>query len=276
MPDLELVIGVVGGGVGVVVAAVGLHEIPVLVRLGIFFRAEKEHVLEKVRHALAVRGIVDLADGDRQGGARFIELGIGDEQDLEPVIEHEPAEGCLIGGRLDVRRQAVDDRRGAGQEGGSGQQGGEEKEREAFHGDGKERTARTVVERSGVAKLFAEQPHGGRVGRFRKSSRAAGERRAPARHESEPVPGWCPALPGQTRNPTTIVRRCVRRSIDQYRAFQFRGSSGAAHRRTLGLSGCHTRGGEAADVDERTEEIANSRAHPNRIAPTNAGSTNRA
>ena len=67
--DLELVIGVVAGRVGVVVAAVGLDEIAVVGDLGIFLGAEEEHVLEEMREALAVGGVVNLAGLHRERGA---------------------------------------------------------------------------------------------------------------------------------------------------------------------------------------------------------------
>ena len=145
--DFELVVGVVAGGVGVVVAAVLAHEISVVGDVRIFFGAEEEHVLEKMREALGVGGVVDLADVHDEGGAGFVELRVGDEENAQAVIEGETAELRGIGGRDDARREGGHGGFGSGEWSGE-QRGGEGEKRrgeaEEFHA-GVERRTRNVA-----------------------------------------------------------------------------------------------------------------------------------
>ena len=84
--DVELVVRMVAGGVGVVHPAV-LAEVGIKVGdVGIFLRAEEQHVLEEVGETLAVGGVVDLADVHDEGGAGLVEFLVGDEQDAQAVI----------------------------------------------------------------------------------------------------------------------------------------------------------------------------------------------
>ena len=130
--DVELVVRVVAGGVGVVHPAV-LAEVGVKVGdVGIFLRAEEQHVLEEVGQALAVGGVVDLADVHDEGRAGFVEFLVGDEEDAQAVIEDEAAELRGVGGRDDAGWERG---RGRGGESDGGEQGegGGENERQA-HG----------------------------------------------------------------------------------------------------------------------------------------------
>ena len=76
MAHLKLVVGQIGGRVGVVVAAVGVDEGAIVGDIGIFFGAEKEHVLQKVSEAGVFKGVVNLANADRERRTRLVEIGI--------------------------------------------------------------------------------------------------------------------------------------------------------------------------------------------------------
>jgi len=89
--DLEVVVGVVGGGVGVGVTAVGLEVLAIFTGFGVFFRAEEEHVLQKMGQSGAAVGITHGADIDTHGGGGDVEFGVGEEEDFEFIIQHEAA-----------------------------------------------------------------------------------------------------------------------------------------------------------------------------------------
>ncbi len=85
--DIEEEIGEFGAGPGVVAATVAAHKLLILAGFGIGTGAEEQHMLKEMGHALAVGRIVEMAGVDRQGGGRFIGLGIADKQNLEPVCQ---------------------------------------------------------------------------------------------------------------------------------------------------------------------------------------------
>jgi len=87
--NFEMVVGMIAGGVGVVVAAVGLEVIPVVGFVRIFFGAEEEHVLEEVGESAAFDRVAEGADANGDGGGGFVEFGVGEQDDFEPVIERE-------------------------------------------------------------------------------------------------------------------------------------------------------------------------------------------
>ena len=102
--DVELVVRMVAGGVGVVHPAV-LAEVGIKVGdVGILLRAEEQHVLEEVGESLTIRRVVDLADVHDEGRAGFVEFLVGDEQDAQAVIEDEAAELRGVGRRDDAGR----------------------------------------------------------------------------------------------------------------------------------------------------------------------------
>ncbi len=89
--DLEVVVGVVRGCVGVGVTAVGLEVFAVFAGFWEFFRAEEEHVFQEVGEALAVVRVGHGADIDAYGGGGNVEPGVGEEDDLELVVQGEAA-----------------------------------------------------------------------------------------------------------------------------------------------------------------------------------------
>ncbi len=104
MANFEVIVRVIGRGVGVVHAAIGFDEAAVFAHVRILFRPKKKHVLEKMRHAFPIPRIVDLADAHHQRGTGFVELRIRNQEDAQSVIEYEAAENRLVGRRFDSRR----------------------------------------------------------------------------------------------------------------------------------------------------------------------------
>ena len=85
--DVEEEVGELGTGPGVVAAPVTAHELLVFTGFGVGAGTEKQHMLEEMGHALAIRRIVEVAGIHRQGGGGFVGLGITDQQDPEPICQ---------------------------------------------------------------------------------------------------------------------------------------------------------------------------------------------
>ena len=65
-----------------------LDKCLVIPGFGILLRAQKQHVFQEVGQAVPARGIAGAADMDVHGCTGPIRLGIGNQQDFHPVIEH--------------------------------------------------------------------------------------------------------------------------------------------------------------------------------------------
>lgn len=153
--NLEVVVGVIAGGVGVVVAAVGLKVVPVFGFVGVFFGAEEEHVFEEMGKATAFDRVAEGADahGERRGG--FVEFGVGEQDDLETVIEREALiDGLIVDGDLAGRNVGGECRAQAE----SGGEEGKDKEEASVH-DFDDENRRDKL---GSAKWFAANGQSGR------------------------------------------------------------------------------------------------------------------
>ena len=105
VPDLEMVVRMVGGSIGVVASAVGLDEVAVLGHFRVFLGAQEQHVLQKMRQPLVFLWIVDLAGVHCERRAGLVEFRIGHQQHAQAVVEDEAAKRGGVGGRLNARRQ---------------------------------------------------------------------------------------------------------------------------------------------------------------------------
>ena len=114
--DLEEVGRVRERGPRVAEASVFGDEPVVLARVRILPGAEEEHVLEEVRHAGALLGIVGAPHVDIERGRRLVGAGVGDQEGLESVSEGERAVVPGVGGAsLDLEREG-ECGRGSGEE----------------------------------------------------------------------------------------------------------------------------------------------------------------
>ena len=96
--DVEEVVGVVAGGVGVGAAAVGGYERLVAIDLRVFLGADEQHVLQEVRQPRPFGGFVERAAKDHQGGRRLVGVWIGSEQHPQAVVERQvPVRPVVIG-----------------------------------------------------------------------------------------------------------------------------------------------------------------------------------
>ncbi len=103
-PDLQVVVRAVERGVGVVAAAVALEVLAEVFHRRVLFRAEEQHVLEVMRQPRALRRISQAAHAHRHRGRRHVELGVGQQQHLHAVGQHEAAQRRLIIGCRHARR----------------------------------------------------------------------------------------------------------------------------------------------------------------------------
>ena len=118
------------GGEGVVVPAVRLEVGAIVGDVGIFLGAEEEHVLEEMGQALAAGRVAVRAGADVHGRGRLVELGVGEQEDLEAVGQDEAAVLGVVVGRLRAGRNPGGS---LGAERGEQQQGGQEGEKAEFH-----------------------------------------------------------------------------------------------------------------------------------------------
>ena len=112
--DVEKVVGVVAGGVGVGTAAMGGDEGLVAIHLRVLFGADEQHVLQKVGEARTLLGFVERAPEDRQRGRCLVGVWVRRQQRFEAVGQLDVAVVPLIIGALDNSRQCgrVGHRRG--------------------------------------------------------------------------------------------------------------------------------------------------------------------
>ncbi len=129
---LKLVICDIASGVGVIVSAILTHVVAVFRDIGVFFRAQEQHMFEEVGETLAIEGVIDLTHIYHQGCARFVELRIRDEKDAKPVFEDKTTELGRVGGRCETGRELWDDRGREGRGSGEQSEGGSDKTR---HGE---------------------------------------------------------------------------------------------------------------------------------------------
>ena len=85
--DVEEIVGVVAGRVGVAAAAMGLDELPVFIDVGVGFGAEEQHVLEKMSEAGTVGRLIEATSKHRQRRGRFVRVGIRNQQHTQRVVE---------------------------------------------------------------------------------------------------------------------------------------------------------------------------------------------
>ncbi len=76
MIDFKQVVRVISRRVGVSGPTVARNVVPLFGLVGIFFRATREDMLEKVCKSLAILGVAERADGNRHGGGRLVQIGV--------------------------------------------------------------------------------------------------------------------------------------------------------------------------------------------------------
>src|SRR5690606_25935296 len=75
----------------------------VLTRLWILFRTEKQHVLQKVGQALVFTRVMATTDTDVQCCGSFFGGGVGDQENLELVIQNQmPIGSRIVGTGFDI------------------------------------------------------------------------------------------------------------------------------------------------------------------------------
>ena len=101
--DVEEVAGVGERGGGVAGTAVLGEESTVLAGIRVLLRTEKQHVLQEVCEPRTVLRIAAAAHVDIQRGRPLVGIGVGDDERLEPVVEHEcPVVPGIGGTALDL------------------------------------------------------------------------------------------------------------------------------------------------------------------------------
>ena len=83
------VVGVPVGGKGVVAAAVFADKALVFSGFRIFFRAQKQHMLQKVGQAGKVFRVLAAAGGDVHGGGGFVCFRVRNQNDVQSVVQRQ-------------------------------------------------------------------------------------------------------------------------------------------------------------------------------------------
>ena len=98
--DLEVIVGVLGGRVGVCGAGVVFDELHENVLARVLLGAHEEHVLAEVRQARERLRIEHVAGVDVDGRCRSVGQRITDQQTLHAVVEQKAAIETLVLARL--------------------------------------------------------------------------------------------------------------------------------------------------------------------------------
>ena len=96
MVQVEVEVGELGSGPGIVAAAMPIDELLILTGMREGLGAEKEHVLQKVGHPLTCEWIIEVADLHGEGCRRFFSLMILDQQDAQLIGQGQITVGAMI------------------------------------------------------------------------------------------------------------------------------------------------------------------------------------
>ena len=96
--DIKEIIGVLKAGIGITPPPVLCGVLLVLCRIGVFLRAQKQHMLQKMSQTTPPGRVIPTTNHDIQRASRLPRIGIGNQQHLQFIFQHkEPVLVFVIG-----------------------------------------------------------------------------------------------------------------------------------------------------------------------------------
>jgi hypothetical protein len=85
--DLEVIVGLLIGSIGIVHSRIQGHELRILVVFGKFTRAHEQHVFEEVSQSQGGLPVMQTSHTDRDRTSRLLSLLVIHQQDFETIGE---------------------------------------------------------------------------------------------------------------------------------------------------------------------------------------------